>query len=433
MQHEIKLEYEGIEEQEFFNRDDSRVSVLSGSNNTGKSLILKHLFERFGESAYYCGTNRYYEMEHFPVYNEEPNYKQNILKSIRAQINEPRFNRDPIMMAFHDVFIRLKDDEREQVYSTCTDCLGETVQLDYVSPGNSMSNSFLKIGDTPIAKCSSGSRMLVHLVSILFSKRFEYVIIDEPELGLTPRIQDAIQSLLFDNTGKTFPHLKHIYIATHSHIFLNRNRVSDNYLVKRNKKTVLVKRLSKYQDFIDLQFNQLGNSFHQLQLPTGFVIVEGKTDGKYLKRLLQIKLPNNRINITAANSDGEVKNKLHSLLDVVGNINTSPYNSRIFVVVDGVHSPTLVSDLVKMGLDKESIIEWNLNGIEYYYPLSILKAIFMDEALISSDLNMDKDRISHNGIEKTKNELCDEVLNRLTGQEELPQEVEEFINRIGLL
>lgn len=433
MQHELELEYEGIDEQEFFDRSDSQISILSGSNNTGKSLILKQLFEKFGDSAHFCGTNRYYEMEYFPVYNEDPNYKRNILKHIKAQINEPRFNRDPIMMTFHDVFIRLTDDERNQVYRTCTQCLGETVQLDYVSPGNSMSNSFLKIGDTPIAKCSSGSRMLIHLVSILFSKRFEYVLVDEPELGLTPRIQDAIQSLLFSNPASTFPHLKHIYIATHSHIFLNRNRVSDNFLIKRNKKKIRIKRLLSYPEFVDLQFNQLGNSFHQLQLPTGFVIIEGKTDGKYIKRLLQIKYPNNRINFTVANGDGEVKNKLYRLLDVIGDIDTSPYNGRILVLVDGVHSPTLVSDLSKMGLNRKGIIEWKENGIEYYYPLSILRTIFKDESLVTSNMNMDKDRISHNGIEKTKNDLCEEVLNRLTGQEELPQEVCEFLSHIGQL
>ena len=74
-----------------------------------------------------------------------------------------QFNRDPVMMSFQDVFIRLTDDERDKVYTTCTDCLGESVQLDYITPGNSMSDSFLKVGGTPIAKCSSGTRMLVHL------------------------------------------------------------------------------------------------------------------------------------------------------------------------------------------------------------------------------------------------------------------------------
>ncbi len=121
------------------------------------------------------------------------------------------------------------------------------------------------------------------------------------------------------------------------------------------------------------------------------------------------------------------------MLDVIGDIDTSPYNGRILVLVDGVHSPTLVSDLSKMGLNRKGIIEWKENGIEYYYPLSILRTIFKDESLVTSNMNMDKDRISHNGIEKTKNDLCEEVLNRLTGQEELPQEVCEFLSHIGQL
>ena len=109
MHHGLEIEYEGISEQEFLNRSDSRVSVLSGTNNSGKSLILKHLFESFGRTAYFCGMNRYYELEHFPIYNEDPNFEKNTFKQITAQINEPRFNRDPVMMPFHDVFIRLTE------------------------------------------------------------------------------------------------------------------------------------------------------------------------------------------------------------------------------------------------------------------------------------------------------------------------------------
>ncbi len=292
MNHGLDIFFDGITEDQFYSRDDSRVSVLSGTNNCGKTLILKQLFSRFGESSYLCGTNRYYAIEHFPVYSEQPKYVADTWSSIQKQIGDKRHNHDPVVMPFQDVFIRMTDDERQEVYRICSDCLGENVELDFVEPGNSMSNSFLKIGPTPLAKCSSGSRMLVNLISVLLTRRFEVVLIDEPELGLTPRIQNAIQELLFDAKKDAFSHLRHLYIATHSHIFLNRRCLTDNFLVQRNGTAVQVKRLSVYEEFRDLQFAQLGNSFEQLKLPSGFLIVEGKTDCQYLNRMLRLKFPN---------------------------------------------------------------------------------------------------------------------------------------------
>jgi len=368
MNHNLDISYDGITEEQFYSRDDSRVSVLSGMNNCGKTLILKELFNRFGEKSYYCGTQRYYSLEHFPAYSEQPKYYRQTWQNLRDQINNDRHNNDPNAMTFQDVFIRMTDDERDGIYQICSDFLGEKVALEFVEPGNSMSNSYLTIGSTPLAKCSSGSRMLVYLVSVLLSKRFEVVLLDEPELGLTPRIQNAIQQLLFDTTRNSFSHLRHVYIATHSHIFLNRRRLADNFLVQRHGTAVNVKRLSTHEEFRNLQFAQLGNSFEQLQLPSGFLIVEGKTDYEYLNRLLCLRFPKTRINVISAAGDGRVIRKVHDLLEVVGDLNTSPYSDRVLVILDKVHSPTLKSDLEKKGLNESNIIEWSKNGIEYYYP-----------------------------------------------------------------
>lgn len=428
--HGLKFQFDGITQEEFYNRDDSRVSVLSGTNNCGKTLILKQLFDHFGEEAYFCGTNRYYSIEHFGLYKEQPRFFPDTWKSLREQMGDTRYNHDPVGMQFHDVFIRMTDDEREEVYRICGDCLGEAVELAFANPGNSMSNSFLTIGKTPLAKCSSGSRMLVNLVSVLMSKRFKVVLIDEPELGLTPRIQNAIQQLLFDTSTDSFSHLRHVYVATHSHIFLNRRRLSDNFLIQRNDATVIIKRLSVYEQFRDLQFAQLGNSFDQLQLPSGFVIVEGKTDYAYVNRLLRLKFLRTRVNVINANGDGQVKMRLHDLLEVIGKLDTSPYSNRVLVILDRTHSPTLKSDLGKMGLHERDVIEWSKNGIEYYYPASILQSIFGDDTMNVDSLNMEDDRITHNGITKTKAQLSEAVLERMTGSEDLDREFEQALGRV---
>jgi hypothetical protein len=53
----------------------------------------------------------------------------------------------------------------------------------------------------------------------------------------------------------------------------------------------------------------------------------------------------------------------------------SPYKGRIFVVLDSRHN-VKEGSLVRNGVEKENIITWKRNGIEYYYPLEILADIF---------------------------------------------------------
>ena len=217
-------------------------------------------------------------------------------------------------MPFRDVFVRMADEERNTLFKISSECLGEPVELVFKQPGNSLSSSFLQIGGTALAKCSSGSRMLIHLLSVLVSKRFKYVLLDEPELGLTPRIQNRIQRLLTSSGDGLFEHIDHVFIATHSHIFLNRKRITDNFVVDRDGSQVSIKRIAKFNEFRNLQFTQLGNSFEQLQLPSGFIIVEGKTDFQFMNRMIQLRFPNNRINVMNANGDGQVKKKLYDCL-----------------------------------------------------------------------------------------------------------------------
>ena len=433
MKHGLKIDYNGITESEFRSRADSRLSVLSGTNNSGKSLVLKELFAHYGQDAYLCGTNRYYAAQGFSTFSENSNYRSQTWESIQKQLTDGNSNKDPVVMPFRDVFVRMADEERNTLFKISSECLGEPVELVFKQPGNSLSSSFLQIGGTALAKCSSGSRMLIHLLSVLVSKRFKYVLLDEPELGLTPRIQNRIQRLLTSSGDGLFEHLDHVFIATHSHIFLNRKRITDNFVVDRDGSQVSIKRIAKFNEFRNLQFTQLGNSFEQLQLPSGFIIVEGKTDFQFMNRMIQLRFPNNRINVMNANGDGQVKKKLYDLKEVVGNLSTSPYAGRILVILDETHSPNLKTDLETMGLNNSDLVVWDRNGIEYLYPLELLQKIFCDDAMTADALDMTGDLISHNGINKKKAELCDHILESMTGLEALNEELNAVLVKIDAM
>jgi len=62
-----------------------------------------------------------------------------------------------------------------------------------------------------------------------------------------------------------------------------------------------------------------------------------------------------------------------------------------------------------MGLQAENIIKWPQNGIEYYYPPTLLEKIFG----MSGSIEINGDRISRNGIAYTKNELVEKVVTLL--------------------
>ena len=49
------------------------------------------------------------------------------------------------------------------------------------------------------------------------------------------------------------------------------------------------------------------------------------------------------------------------------------------------------------------------------------------------NLNMEHDRISHNGITKTKAQLCEAVLDRMSGSEAFDGELERVLARVESL
>ena len=72
----------------------------------------------------------------------------------------------------------------------------------------------------------------------------------------------------------------------------------------------------------------------------------------------------------------------------------------------------------------EQIVMWPKNGIEYYYPTGILAALFSTSLEQVSQLTIDADRVSINGITKTKNELATEVIRQLSEATTYPAELE---------
>jgi len=285
---------------------------------------------------------------------------------------------------------------------------------------------YVEVGTQNISVASSGARLLATLLGLCMDERFDVILIDEPELGLSPRVQERLSRLFQDPAKRAalFPHLTNIYLATHSHLFLSES-LADNFVVAKDGADVSLTQIKTTIDRHRLQFNLLGNSLESLFLPAAIVVVEGKTDFEYIDRVIQLHLPTRRV--TVIHGSGDVKWKIRGLEEALGDLQRSPFQSRIFVVLDSIHQPGLVADLTAMGVLRENIVTWTQNGIEHLYPESLLRDSFGG----TSDISIEDDRISAGGITLTKSDLCEEVLVKIDTNTVLPDELQrELLDKI---
>src|SRR5690606_29381617 len=134
------------------------------------------------------------------------------------------------------------------------------------------------------------------------------------------------------------------------------------------------------------------------------------TDHTFIERVLSTKYPGKQLSLFNAATDNRTKEVLHIVKTLLGDLQKSPYQDRIFVVLDQTHSSGLVDTIAKMGLPRDNVIVWSKNGIEHYYPKDILRKIFNGEG----ELKMAGDVIELNGVHLTKNELVERVVPSIT-------------------
>jgi hypothetical protein len=254
-------------------------------------------------------------------------------------------------------------------------------------------------------------------------ERLTTILIDEPELGLSPKVQQKLASLLQDSdrTKTFFPNLKQVIIATHSHLFLNRSTPENNYTISRTTSEVHTEAITNLASFYNLQFNLLGNDLETLYFPSAIVFIEGPTDHKYLERLINQRFPEKRITVVYPGRD--IKQRVREVNVLFGGLKTSPMQSRVFAVVDSIPA-SMKDDLVALGLSRDNVVQWDQNGIEYVYPPSLLcKSFVCSEGQLGS-MTIVGDRVSIGSISKSKTELCDEILPSINNTTALPAELE---------
>lgn len=406
-------------------RGDAIYNAFSGGNNSGKSLVLKQIKLRFGKEAYLVGPQRFYHITELASQRFPDTDYDNWDSQFRSNASNKEYNFEQNFIDLGRILGNMKDLERIQLFELCGKLIGNKFTLKKRDEENELSLRYVDMDGQPLAVGSTGTRLLMTLLGLCMDKKFDTILIDEPELGLSPRIQGELGSFLSDPIRRKeyFPHLKRVFVSTHSHLMLDRKNISSNFVIRKTKDLIDITQLKEMADLHRLQFNLLGNSLEALFLPSAFIIVEGKTDRPYIARLVRLRHPDK--NILVIEGQGDVKRAFRNLCVSMGDFWKSPLRPRTFIVLDSVHTAGTRSDLENIGAIPANIIEWNQNGIEYVYPPEILASIFNCSSNDINQIDILSDNVSMNGITKRKAELSESVVTNLTAESILPKEIEK--------
>lgn len=387
---------------------ESEYSVLIGRNNCGKSFLLKTLTQQWGVNASYLGPARYQNFNLLGYYTPNRNRKNEKWGQFNNLWNNQQQNIDNSPMNLQQAIAELSDKQRAALAEIIKLLLGTTLEIKETVENNSMSQKFISCAGHNISYTSSGFRLITTLVTSLLDEENDTYLIDEPELGISPEAQGILADFLFDrgHRKKYFPHVRTLVLATHSTIFLDRQHISNNYRVEKNGDEISVQHVASQSDFNRIHFFLLGNRFETLYLPSSILLVEGKCDHKFIERVVTLRYPNSQLSVVSANTDNRIKEVLNIARGLLTDIQKSPYRDRIFVVLDAVHSASLPDEITAMGVPKENIIVWPKNGIEFYYPPTIIDQIFGS----GPDISINGDEVSRNGVSYKKGELVEKVV-----------------------
>ena len=415
-------------------RQTSPSTVFSGPNNSGKSLILKQLVKVLGHRACLLTCNRYSQID---VINTQQSHGSDERRQhhdqIVNQLESGHFHDDQNPRQLEQLIRGLTDDKQDRLFALAGELLGSKVQILRTDEARMrMSPWYVDIDGQSLKYASSGTRLLFMLLGHLLDDYYHVALLDEPELGLSPRIQGALARALYDKgiREKYFAQLKQVFVVTHSHLFLDHAALTNNFIVQKNGAVVSTRQVKSVAELHELQFRMLGNDLEHLYMPAAVVVVEGKSDTSYLARLFALHIPSRRISIAVAHGAGGAPDKVQTLSEGFGELQTSPYQPRIFVLLDSRQS-TKRASLLRQGVHDNNIHTWTKNGIEWFYPRPHVAAAFKCTEADLVGVDFEADALTIGSITLSKAKLAEAVVARMTVEDVLDAEVTTFLDKVA--
>ncbi len=182
----IPIEFDPPAEDFLVTRTDHFVTVLAGPNNCGKTLYLQQLLAQIGHEAYLLQCNRF---SHIDVLNtrrlddyEHKRDDDNFMYNYHtAQQNQERNE-----LTLDQLITSLKEPQLDSLFALVSELIGNKFSLRRVDPESKFSPYYVDMDGQNLRLASSGTRLLFSLLGLLLDQRFTTVLIDEPEIGLSP-------------------------------------------------------------------------------------------------------------------------------------------------------------------------------------------------------------------------------------------------------
>ena len=269
---------------------DCPLTILTGSNNSGKSSILQYLniHSELRPRSDYVSPRRFdmsnevamalnADAELTNQWNQRKDYNPNV-----AELTAP----DPIR-----ALLGMTNVARERVVEWHNTYFG-TLHIERSSPENEFSPARITIDGRFVSQQGSGSRAVLGVLCALLhpDPTRDVVLIDEPEIGIEPQVQKQLATLIRKvSQGEDGLPKKRVFVATHSHVFLDRVTLTNNYVVGKDQAgAATIRQVATAEELHSLIFHLLGNSPEDLFFPDNMLVVEGPSDQIFWRRVLEL-------------------------------------------------------------------------------------------------------------------------------------------------
>jgi len=415
---------------------DGDLNIFVGINNSGKSRILEYLNRKFGDKIDYISPDRL-RVKPKPTFQFSQNIYDLINQLAGSRKSHPETGEvpgpDPI-----DEIVGLKKRDRE-ILRDWHNKYFEEMTWGRTDEDNDWEVPTIRIGGRIPGEQGSGSRAVFSLLVKLFDPKRPILAIDEPELSVEPPTQKKLFELFqIVSQGEGNLLKKKIFIATHSHLFLDRKNIKNNFVVKRTENNVEIEQITTRERMYEVVLRLLGNSPTDLFFPSNIIVVEGPSDKIFLKKvmnLLEDSLRSRNIVFHPAKGESEVPRAAITITQLITTADYLPiYKERTCVLFDAQDGPRYMNQ-TKSALNdsvNERVKQLRKGYIELYYPKEIIKNITgFSEDTSTLDTELQKfakeEQDTLGGFKITKVELAQRIVSQLSSIDQIDQEIKDFL------
>jgi hypothetical protein len=365
--------------------DAEDLTILYGKNNAGKTSILfgasKTFMSNHDQTADYLAIDRYVSDYDYAKASEleaspEASKTQQKRRYNRCQGHpqESGANDWAVEMAL------VPDDVRESITNFFSRYF-ENWSFEKKPRTRYSEVVEARVNTHSVADQGTGALSALPIIIQLFNPEVQFLAIDEPELGLEPKMQKVISRAIkcASEGSEGFPK-KRILLATHSHLFLDRKTPVNNYKAEKMDGKVILQRLSDIEEIREASYTLMGCDPTDLFFPANIIMVEGKSEELFLgalyRRLMELGMVRG-YNIVFHNLGGYDKAPvgIESVVQALKTHSHTPiYKERICGIFDfpdqkKAHILQSIEKYIGTGAE-DRFVHLPKNGIEYYYPLS---------------------------------------------------------------